>query len=453
MESTATVLKNKEAPAYSRREQVGWYFYDWANSAFSTTIISVFLGPYLSSVARAAADTSGYVYPLGIPVYADSFFTYVVSLSVLLQVFLLPVIGAIADRSSYKKFMFGAFAMIGALMTMGLYFIHGTNYLTGGALFLIANVAFGASVIIYNSYLPEIASPERRAHVSSMGWGLGYIGGGLLLALNLVFVMQASSLGISSETAIRICLASAGVWWGIFTLVPLFTLRRRKKLAEATEKSGNVVSVGFTQLFHTLRNIRKLPQTLRFLAAYLLYNDGVQTVIVVAALFGANELGMSVSLLAMLILFIQFVAFFGNIIFNAADRRFGTWKTIMFSLVIWMCTLIYAYGFLRTTTEFFLLGGVIALVLGGTQALSRSLYSHLIPKNSEAEFYSLYEISDKGTSWFGPLLFGLALQLTGSYRIGILSLIVLFISGFAILLFVNVKKGALDAGNTVPEKI
>ena len=273
----------------------------------------MFPGPYLASVARAAADSSGYVHPLGIPVYSDSFFPYVVSLSVLLQVFLLPVIGAIADRSNNKKTMFGAFAMIGALMTMGLYFIHGTNYLFGGALFLIANVAFGASVIIYNSFLPDICSPERRAHVSSMGWGLGYIGGGVLLAVNLIFVMEASSLGVSTDTAVRICLASAGIWWGIFTLIPLLTIRRRKRV-QAASKGENVLTVGFTQLYHTLKGIRKYPQTLRFLAAYLLYNDGVQTVIVVAALFGANELGMSVTVLALLILLIQFVAFFGNLL-------------------------------------------------------------------------------------------------------------------------------------------
>lgn len=454
-EGTVQITAQPEAKTNNRREQIGWYFYAWAYHGFWTCVISVFLGPYLASVAKAGADAAGYVHPLGIPVYSDSFFPYVVSLSVLLQLFLLPVLGAIADRTSRKKELMGLFAYVGAFATMGLFFVTGSDYLLGGLLFLVANMAYGSSVIIYNSYLPEIASPERRTHVSSIGWGLGYLGGGLLLALNLVLVMQADALGISQDTAVRICLASAGVWWAIFTIVPLLTIRRRRQQhpAGSGTKRESPVRAGFSQLYHTLRSMRRYPQTLLFLAAYLLYNDGVQTVIVVASLFGANALGMSVSALAMMILMVQFVAFFGNLIFIYADRIMGTKRAIIISLVIWMGTLIYAYALLKTQTEFFLLGVVIAIVLGGSQALSRSLYSHLIPKGKEAEYYSFYEISSDGTSWFGPFLFGLALQLTGSYQISILSLIVLFISGLALLLFVNVRKGVADVGNVAPEKI
>ncbi|RMD81201.1 MAG: MFS transporter, partial [Chloroflexi bacterium] len=188
----------------NRREQIGWYFYDWANSAFSTTVVTVFLGPYLTAVARNAADANGFIYPFSIPVAAGSFFPYMVSLSVLLQVFFLPVLGAIADYSNARKQMLAIFAYVGAFATMGLYFLNGDNYLLGGMLFLIANVSFGASVVFYNAFLPDIASPDRRDAVSSQGWALGYLGGGLLLAANLVFFLNAESLGVESSMAVRI---------------------------------------------------------------------------------------------------------------------------------------------------------------------------------------------------------------------------------------------------------
>ncbi|NTU85486.1 MAG: MFS transporter, partial [Chloroflexales bacterium] len=207
-----------------RREQIGWYFYDWANSAFSTTVVTVFLGPYLTGVARAAADSNGLVYPLGIPVAAGAFFPYMVSLSVLLQVFFLPILGAIADYSHAKKFLMGLFAYIGAGATLGMYFIQGERYLLGGILFLVANLAFGASVVFYHAFLPEIASPDRRDAVSSQGWAMGYLGGGLLLLANLLLYNSRDALGIPTGVAVRISLASAGLWWALFTIIPLRAL-------------------------------------------------------------------------------------------------------------------------------------------------------------------------------------------------------------------------------------
>ncbi len=211
---------------YSRREQVGWYFYDWGASAFSTTVVTVFLGPYLTTVTEQAADAAGYVYPLGIPVLAGSFFPYMVSLSVLLQVFFLPVLGAVADYSHRRRQFLAFFAYVGAIATMGMYFLQGDSYLLGGGLFLVANLSFGAAIVFYNAFLPDIASPDDRDKVSSQGWALGYLGGGLLLALNLIFVQfLAEPLGVSLGHAVRISLLSAGVWWAVFTVIPLMTLR------------------------------------------------------------------------------------------------------------------------------------------------------------------------------------------------------------------------------------
>jgi UMF1 family MFS transporter len=437
---------------YSRREQVGWYFYDWANSAFSTTVVTVFLGPYLTTVTQNAADATGFVYPLGIRVLADSFFPFMVSLSVLLQVFFLPVLGAIADYTRLKKQMLGFFAYLGAFATMGLYFLNGENYLLGGMLFLIANLSFGAAMVFYNAFLPDISSADDRDRISSQGWALGYLGGGLLLAANLVLFLQAERFGLSTSHAVRISLASAGMWWAFFTIIPLLALQTRG--AQRALPSGErYLTVGFKQLGHTLRSLPKYPHTLLFLVAYLLYNDGIQTVIALSSQFGAQELGLDESSLISLILMVQFVAFGGALLFGYLARWLGTKRAIVLSLVIWTATVVYAYGFLQTELQFFVMGAVIAIVLGGSQALSRSLFSQMIPAGQESEYFSLYEVSERGTSWLGPLFFGLALQLTGSYRIAILSVAIFFIAGLALLPLVDVSRAIREAGNEVPANV
>jgi len=429
----------------NRREQRAWYVYDWANSAFPTTVLTVFIGPYLTTITKAAA-ISGYVHPLGLRVTAEAFFPYVVSLSVLLQVIMLPLLGAIADYSHFKKRMFGLFAYLGAFATMGMYFLHGTNYLLGGALFLVANLGFGASVVFYNAFLPDIAAPEERDHVSSVGWALGYLGGGLLLALNLLLFSKATDLGLTTEQAVRINLASAGLWWALFTVIPLLALKRRDPLKHLPPGEHYLV-VGLKQLRHTLGKVRAHPQALLFLVAFLIYNDGIQTVIALAAVFGQEELGLSITTLTGVILMVQFVGIPGVILFKYIARAVTAKWAIVISLLLWIGTLVYAYALLHTTRDFFIMAGMIALVLGGSQALSRSLFSLMIPKGQESEYFGLYEISDKGTSWLGPLLFGLALQFTGSYRVAILSLIVFFVAGLLILLKVNVREGIRQAGN------
>ncbi len=436
-------------PIDDRREQIGWYFYDWANSAFPTTVGTVFLGPYLTSVTKAAADASGFVHPFGVPVAAGAFFPYLVSLAVLLQLVLLPILGAIADYSHRKKQLLGLFAYLGALATMALYLLEGSNYLLGAGLFLVANTSFGASVVFYNAFLPDIASPAKRDLVSSWGWALGYIGGGILLALNLLLVFRAEALGITTATAARISLASAGAWWAIFTLIPLAALRPRAPVKRLPPGDG-YVPVGFRQLRRTLASARAYPMTLLFLLAYLIYADGVQTVISLSSQFGQEELGLPLSTLTSVILMVQFVAFFGALGFGYLANRIGAKRAILGSLVVWIGVVVYAYAFLYTAAQFWVLGAAIAIVLGGTQALSRSLYSQMIPRGQESEYFSLYEVSDKGTSWLGPLLFGLALQFTGSYRLAIVSIVVFFGLGMVLLSRVNIREAIREAGNEPP---
>ncbi|GAB7045228.1 MFS transporter [Catenuloplanes indicus] len=443
------------------RERTGWYFYDWAMSAFSTTVITVFLGPFLTSVTKVAAgcelgadSCDATVSPLGITIAPGSFYPYLVSLSVLLTVFVLPVTGAIADRSRHKKVMLAATAFLGAGATIAMAFVTGDRYLLGGALFVIGNVALGASVVVYNSFLPQLGGPDERDRISSRGWALGYLGGGLLLALNLVALTMFENPDDPRSTLdiARWCIVSAGVWWALFTLVPLFWLTERPS-AEAVEARGrNLLLDGFVQLGHTIRQMRTYPLTLFFLAAFLIYNDGIQTVISLASQYGTEELRLGQSTLIITILIVQFLAFGGALLLGRVAAAIGAWKTVLASLVLWTLVILGAFWLpAGAPVPFMLLGAAIGLVMGGSQALSRSLFSQMIPAGKEGEYYGFYEISDKGTSWLGPLLFGLVFQLTSSYRIGLISLLVFFVAGFALLLFVPVRRAIVAAGNVPPK--
>lgn len=391
---------------------------------------------------------------LGIPVAPDSFLPYCISFSVGLQVLFLPILGAIADYSHLRKQMMQLFAMIGAISTILMFTVTGSLWWLGGVLFIIANLAFGAAMVFYNSYLPDIASEEERDRVSSYGWAMGYLGGGILLALNLAFFIFSEDLGVPGDLAVRINLASAGVWWMGFALITWTRLKPRHAARKLPE-GETYVSVGFKQLGHTFREIKHFPETLKYLLAYFLYNDGIQTVIAVSSTFAAAPLvrgGIELpqDTLIALILMIQFVAFGGALFWGKLAKWIGAKQSILVALVIWAGVVIYAYGGLygdSRVIQFFILGVFIALVMGGSQAISRSLFAQMVPKGKEAEYYSFYEVSERGTSWTGPLIFGLANQIFGSLRYGILALIFYFIAGLIVLPFVNVKKAMDDVKN------
>ncbi|KOV90336.1 MFS transporter [Streptomyces sp. NRRL WC-3723] len=447
--STDTVrARAADESAGLRREQRGWYVYDWACSVYSTSVLTVFLGPYLTSVAEHAADADGYVHPLGVPVRAGSFFAYSVSLSVILAVVVMPLVGSAADRTGRKKPLLAAAAYTGAAATTGMFFLDGDRYLLGGALLVVANAAQSVGMMLYNSYLPQIAPPEQRDAVSSRGWAFGYAAGSLVLVANLVLYSAHDSFGLSETAAVRVCLASAGLWWGAFTLVPLRRLRdRHARVDRAT-------APGLRQLAATVRDMRRHPLTLAFLLAYLVYNDGIQTVITQASVYGSEELGLGQSTLIGAVLLVQVLAVAGALAMGRLARTYGAQRTILGSLVAWTLTLAAGW-FLpaRAPVWFFVLAAGIGLVLGGSQALSRSLFSHLVPPGKEAEYFSAYEMSDRGMSWLGPLLFGVTYQLTGSYRSAIISLVAFFVVGFVLLARVPVRRAIAEAGNPVPEKI
>lgn len=440
-----------QAMVNDKKEIFGWAMYDWANSAFSTTVGTVFLGPYVASLAAASAGADGMARFLGIPIAPDSFLPYCISFSVGLQVLFLPILGAIADYSHLRKQMMQLFAFIGAISTILMFLITGDLWWLGGVLFIIANLSFGAAIVFYNAYLPDIASEEERDRVSSYGWAMGYLGGGILLALNLAFFIFSEDLGVPGDLAVRINLASAGIWWMGFSFLTWSRLRPRHA-ARALPKGETYVSVGFKQLGKTFREIRNFPETLKYLLAYFLYNDGIQTVIAVSSTFAAAPIirgGLEVpqDTLIAVILMIQFVAFGGALFWGKLAKWIGAKQSIIVSLVIWSGVVIFAYGGMQgesRVTEFIILGALIAIVLGGSQAISRSLFAQMIPRGKEAEYYSFYEVSERGTSWTGPLIFGLANQMFGSLRYGILALIFYFIAGLIILPLVNVNKAKED---------
>lgn len=428
---------------YSAREQRGWCLYDVANSVFATSAIALFLPRYVTTLAAAAAGPDGFVRPLGIPILADSYWAYLLGLSVFIQVLILPVIGALADHGRKKREYLAGTALVGALSAAAMFFLQGSMYLIAGSLFIVANVAFGASIVVYNAFLPEVAPPDRRDSLSSKGWALGYAAGCVMLLAHLFLLNNAESWGLSTGMAVRIALCSTGVWWALWTIPVLLSLRNRGT-ARALPGGSSAVGTAFRQLAGTLRDVRNYPNTMKFLIGYLLYNDAIQTVFSVASLFGARELGLSDSQLTITILISQIVGIGGALAFNQLAQRISAKYAVIVSLVVWIMLLFYAYGFVHTANEFYIMGGIAGLVMGGSQALSRSIFAQLVPKGKEAEYFSIYEIGDKGTSWIGPPTFGLALQLTGNYRIALLSLLIFFVAGLAVLTQADVKQGELD---------
>ncbi|GAB5466359.1 MAG: MFS transporter [Candidatus Kapaibacteriales bacterium] len=418
-----------------KKEIRSWYLYDWACSAFSATVITVLMGPYLSTIAEnaAVANSSTYIYPFGIQILPGSLFAYVISVSVILQVFALPFLGAVADFTHRKKdIMLGA-AAVGSLATVCMFFIVDTAYLLGAMLLIISNFSYGVSIVMYNAYLNDIAPKEERDTISSKGFAWGYLGGGLLLLVNLALITFHESLGIGKGMAVRISLSSAGVWWLLFSIFPLRNLRKYKPTRNVPE-GKTLVGTGFSSIKSTLRDLKKYPKAVSFLLAYLFYNDGVQAVIAMASVYGSKEVGMDESQLIGAILMVQVVAIFGALGFNKVAKLSGTLNAILFSIIIWLAAVVYAYLLLDTAVDFYIMAFVVALVMGGSQALSRSLFSRLIPEEKEAEFFGFYEISERGTSWIGTALFGIVLQLSGSYRYAILSLVVFFVIGIILLL-------------------
>ncbi|HMS43808.1 MAG TPA: MFS transporter, partial [Pyrinomonadaceae bacterium] len=453
-----------------RKEIFGWMMYDWANSAFFTTIIGVLLGPYLLNLAQKAMCTGidealRTNHPCQDGVILDLFFFAVTpknlpalctAVSVISLVAFLPILGAIADYTHLKKRLMAIFCYLGVLSSALLFFVT-DSYIICSILLIFSTMTFAAAQVFYNAFLIDITTEDQRDKVSSYGYGLGYLSGFLMLVLNLLFISNAEKLGVSTGLAVRICFLGAALWWGLFAIITFKSLKTRGA-EKVIPKDKNLVTVGFSEIWQTLKELRRLRYTMLFLIAYLFYNDGIQTVILQSSVFISYELFTSKGLEAdnsfLIIIFMiaQISAFAGALGFERIARFIGAKKTIILSLLIWCAIVIYAYAFFESKTQAYVMGGFIGMVLGSAQALSRSLYSQMIPKGRESSFFGLYEISEKGTSWMGQLLFAIIVGATGSFRQAILGLIVFFVVGSIILIFTDTTKAIHEAGNLTPEE-
>ncbi len=449
-----TVLQKND-----RREIFGWLMYDWANSAFYTTIVSVLVGPYLTALAQADVGKGGVVLHLGPfgSITSDNLFTSTLGVSIFLQIFLLPVLGAIADYTNLKKRMMAFFCYSGVVASSLLFFISGEAYLWGCLLLLTSNICFAAANVFYNAFLIDVTTEDRRDLISSYGFAAGYLGGVIMLVMNFALISYSETLGITEGMAVRISMLGASIWWGLFAIIT-FTRIRSRGAVKVAPAGRPLIVVGFREVWLTLKELFGLRYTCLFLAAYLLYNDGIQTVILNSSVFLSQELfvsrGLETSQTFLIGIFFiaQVAALVGAIVFERISRVLGAKRTIILSLVIWSGIVIYAYGFLQNTVQAMVMAGFIGLVLGCAQALSRSLYSQVIPKEREAAFFGLYEISEKGTSWMGNLVFAIVVGTTGSYRQAILAIIFFFVAGSVILVFTDTGRAIHEAGNLTPDE-
>lgn len=442
-----------------RKEIFGWMLYDWANSAFFTVVIGVLIGPYLLNLAAAAVGEDGTILdlilfrvtPKGLPAFCTA-------LSVVSMVLFLPIFGAIADYTNLKKLLMAVFSYIGVLSAAGLFFVT-ESYIACSILFVVGTMTFAAANVFYNAFLIDITTENNRDKVSSYGYGLGYLSGFLVLILSAVLLSNAEALGISTGLAVRLCFLGSALWWGIFAAIS-FAMLKSRGVSKAIPEGRNIVTIGYSELRETLRELRGLRYTMLFLIAYLFYNDGIQTVILQSSVFISNELftpsernaDLDKPFLIQIFIVAQISAFAGAIIFERIARYLGAKRTIILSLAIWCGIVIYAYGFFETRTQAYIMGACIGMVLGAAQAMSRSLFSQMVPVGKESSFFGLYEISEKGTSWMGQLMFAIIVASTGSFRYAILGLMVFFVIGTIILLFTDTTRAIHAAGNLTPEE-
>lgn len=447
-------------PRQRRREQRGWYTYDWANQVFITSVVTVLIGPYLSGLACDAAGASGSgaclepdlrIHPLGVDwigVHPNALHPTLTTGVVLLLVLLLPLVGALADQSRHKKRWLFWLAAGGSVSISSMYLTD--DYRLTALLFVLGNVGYGLSIVVFHAFLPEIATEEERNRVSVTGWSLAYLGGALLLTLHLGLITWAPDIGLGDAEAVRIAFASVGVWWLGFSVLGIRKLRNRYSelvLAPGLPRVG----ASLKQFGQTLRDMRTYPNTLLFLLAFVFFNDGIQSAIYFAGNFATQDLGLSLTVLSATILMIQFVAFAGALLMGRVSRVVGTKKTVLFSLFVW-CALVTCGYFLPPGEPllFILLGLGIGTVLGGTQSLARALFSLLIPRGREAEYFSLYQLADRGSSLLGAGMVSVVVNITGGYRTAIFSLLFFFVIGGALLWRTDLKAGVEAAGNTPP---
>ncbi len=421
-----------------------WATYDFANSAYATVIMAVIFNRYYAG--EVAGGIEGTLIG-GVRVPGVSLFTFFVAASMILIAVTSPLLATLSDLNGLKKRMLVLHLAVGVISTAALYTVGKGNWLWGGVLFLISQLGFAGGNVFYNAMLYDVADTEDFGKVSGLGWAWGYIGGGLLLAVNLVMLQYPQLIGFPAGFfTVQDCFFSVAIWWVVFSIPILRAVPEVR--GKGSGRIGPSLRESFASLKRLLPRLKELPHFSRFFFAYLLFNDGIETVIFMAAIFGDEELHLSQPALIQFFLMVQFIAFFGSLFFGWLADELGNRTTILISLGGWLLVVVWAWQigiFGNPVREFWILGVITAIVMGGSQAASRSLQAVLIPKQRSAEFFSFFGISGKFASAMGPLIFSLAVFLTRSLRLGMLSLIVFFLTGFVLLLRVNEKEGRLQA--------
>ena len=416
----------------SKRSIVAWALYDWANSAFATTVMAGFFPVFFTAYWAVGASTEQGTFYLG---FANSLGSLIVAL-------LAPFLGAIADWGSYKKRLLAFFALLGSVMTASLYILSAGSWPLAVLFYSLGVVGFSGANTFYDALLPFVASEKKVDFVSSLGYSLGYIGGGLLFLVNVLMYLKPSWFGIGSqESAIKISFVIVGIWWVAFTIPLLLLVKEEQRAKELTLSQS--IKKGLHVTTETIRSFRKLKTIALFLAAYWLYIDGVDTIIRMAVNYGSSLDFPSDSLIIALLI-TQFVAFPAALGYSAFGKRIGVRQALMVAIAAYIIIAILGF-FMTKVLHFYLLAICIGLFQGGIQALSRSYYTRLIPKERSAEFFGFFNMLGKFAAIIGPALMGIVTLITGSTRMGILSLILLFVGGFLLLRKVDEQKGQAEA--------
>lgn len=435
-----------------RKQIFAWAMYDWANSAYITTVTVAVLPIYF---AGTVVPPEGFLI-WGTRYSATTLWAFIISLSTFIIFLTAPVLGAVADFTASKKRFLMAFCWSGSLFATLLFFCGSGDVWKTMTFFLVAQVGFVGGNVFYDAFLPHIASEDRMDRVSGKGYAFGYIGGGLQFALSLAFISCHGALGIDRTLAARIAMAAAGIWWAGFSAVTFIFLKETGTAEPLPERYRGMprpialARLGIDRTVETARRVRRYSHLLLFLVAFMVYDDGIQTVITMATIYGAEELRLDVSVLMTTLLIIQIIAIFGALLFGRLGERFTAKRALLAALLIWSGIVIYAARFLTGPVEYMVLGGVVGLVLGGSQSLSRSLYGSMIPARSSAEFYGFYSVFSKFSAIWGPLAFGIIRQVSGSSRNAIVSLVIFFLVGMILLSLVDVEKAKRARGSDLP---
>jgi UMF1 family MFS transporter len=408
-----------------------WAMYDWANSAVYTTIIAAIFPIYFQKVA--AAGMPGPV--------ATSRFAWASTIAILIVAVLAPLLGAVADYAAIKKRLLAVFMAIGVAATAAMFFITRGDWMLALILFVIVNVGVAGSIVFYESLLPHLAGEDELDRVSTAGYALGYLGGGVLLAINILMMSQpAWFLLPNREVAVRASLASVAVWWVVFS-IPLFRQvpEPPRRLERGERAEGNPIAIAFRRLGDTFRELRRYRQAFMLLLAFLVYNDGIQTIIRMATTYG-TEIGIDENAMIGALLITQFIGVPFGFLFGYVAQKIGPKRAVFIGLMVYAVITVLGY-FMRTATHFFVLAVLVGMVQGGTQALSRSLFASMIPKHKSSEFFAFFGVFERYAGILGPAVFAWVVSHSGTSRNAILSVLAFFVIGGALLTLVDVGEG------------